>query len=54
MVRRLTPIECGRLNGMPDWWCSDIKHSDLQEYKLHGNGMALPNILYVLEGFESI
>lgn len=49
IVRRLTPTECGRLQGMPDWWCSDIEHSDAAEYKMWGNGMALPNILYVVE-----
>ena len=24
IVRRLTPIECARLQGMPDWWCDDL------------------------------
>ena len=24
IVRRLTPIECARLQGFPDWWCSDL------------------------------
>ena len=23
-VRRLTPVECLRLQGLPDWWCSDL------------------------------
>jgi len=23
-VRRLTPVECARLQGFPDWWCSDL------------------------------
>ena len=23
-VRRLTPTECTRLQGFPDWWCSDL------------------------------
>ena len=23
-VRRLTPLECCRLQGFPDWWCSDL------------------------------
>ena len=50
VVRRLTPLECCRLQGMPDWWCKDIPHSDAQEYKMWGNGMALPNALYILEG----
>lgn len=51
VVRRLTPLECCRLQGMPDWWCKDIPHSDAQEYKMWGNGMALPNALYIMEGF---
>lgn len=24
IVRRLTPIECARLQGFPDWWCADL------------------------------
>lgn len=51
IVRRLTPLECGRLQGMPDFWCRDVPHSDANEYKMWGNGMALPNALYVMEGF---
>ena len=51
IVRRLTPLECGRLQGMPDWYVADIPHSDANEYKLWGNGMALPNALYIMEGF---
>lgn len=92
IVRRLTPTECARLQGFPDWWCShleteeptenDIKfwsevfethreivgkstkpksekqiikwlkapHSDSAEYKLWGNGVALPNVVFVLSG----
>lgn len=51
IVRRLTPLECGRLQGMPDWYVADIPHSDANEYKMYGNGMALPNALYIMEGF---
>ena len=51
IVRRITPLECGRLQGMPDWYVADIPHSDANEYKLWGNGMALPNALYIMEGF---
>jgi len=90
-VRRLTPTECARLQGFPDWWCSglddkypaiqDIRfwkdvwetyanviggckpkndkqvrrwlehpHSDSAEYKLWGNGVALPCVFFVLSG----
>ena len=50
ILRRLTPTECARLQGMPDWWCDDVPHSDSAEYKMWGNGMALPCVLYVMEG----
>ena len=54
IVRRLTPTECARLQGMPDWWCADVPHADAPEYKMWGNGMALPNILFVIEGIAEI
>lgn len=44
-VRRLTPTECAALQGFPVDWCADIEHSDSAEYKLWGNGIALPSIL---------
>ena len=87
IIRRLTPTECARLQGFPDWWgklapynpadaefwedvrkthaeingkkykpVKDIKkwydklHSDSAEYKMWGNGIALPNAEYVLHG----
>lgn len=50
VVRRLTPLECCRLQGMPDWWEEDIDGADSARYKMWGNGMALPNALYVMEG----
>ena len=92
IVRRLTPTECARLQGFPDWWCDDLAtqeptqadidywrevfethrkvmgtsskpksesqiikwlkdpHSDSAEYKMWGNGVALPNVFFVLSG----
>ncbi len=91
-VRRLTPTECARLQGFPDWWCADLDtpepteadiafwtevwethrkimgtstkpksrnqivkwlrypHSDAAEYKMWGNGVALPCVFFVLAG----
>ena len=90
-VRRLTPTECARLQGFPDWWCDDLgiepttddlrywcdvfethrrivggsskpkslkqitkwlrdPHSDAAEYKMWGNGVALPCVWFVLCG----
>lgn len=50
IVRRLTPLECCRLQGFPDWWEDDVDGSDSARYKMLGNGMALPCVLYVMEG----
>ncbi len=92
IVRRLTPIECARLQGFPDWWCDDLAsenpsdeevkrwmdifethrlalgkstkpktekqvrkwlkapYSDSAAYKMWGNGVALPCVVFVLSG----
>lgn len=92
IVRRLTPKECARLQGFPDWWCADLgienpsdeeiaewrdiftaynkamgkkvkpktdnqirkwlrnPYSDSAEYKLWGNGVALPCVQLVMNG----
>ena len=42
IVRRLTPTECARLQGFPDWWTDGAEGSDSSKYKLWGNGIALP------------
>ena len=94
IVRRLMPIECGRLQGFPDGWGEidpkedftdeeyqfwlevrnhwaeingkQVKeytkdqmvkwynklHTDSAEYKMWGNGIGLPNALYMMEGIE--
>ena len=91
-IRRLTPTECARLQGFPDWWCDGLEtpeptekdiafwsevwethrkvvggsikpksrnqivkwlknpHTDSAEYKMWGNGVALPCVYYVLSG----
>lgn len=91
-VRRLTPTECARLQGFPDWWCAELgtenpsygdidfwrsvfethrtvmgtskkpktqaqiikwlknPNSDSAEYKMWGNGVALPCVAFVLSG----
>ena len=42
VLRRLTPVECARLQGFPDWWCDGADGSDSAQYKMWGNGIALP------------
>ncbi len=46
-IRRLTPLECERLQGFPDNWTSGI--SDTQRYKCLGNAVMVPKIEYILE-----
>ena len=94
IVRRLTPKECGRLQGFPDGWCDGLEtenptetelafwtevfetyrkvvtkatkprsekqirkwlaspYTDSAEYKMWGNGVALPNVCFVLSGIK--
>lgn len=42
IIRRLTPLECCRLQGFPDWWEDGVEGSDSARYKMWGNGIALP------------
>lgn len=42
VLRRLTPLECCRLQGFPDWWTDGVEGSDSAKYKMWGNGIALP------------
>ena len=48
IVRRLIPLECGRLQGFPDWWTLGTNGSDTAIYKMWGNGIALPCAVDVL------
>lgn len=54
VVRRLTPTECARLQGFPDWWCDDVPHSDAAEYKMWGNGVALPCVIQVMSNIARV
>jgi len=45
-VRRLTPLECERLQGFPDNYTEGI--SDTQRYKCLGNAVTVPVIEYIL------
>lgn len=49
IARKLTPTECARLQGFPDDWCGDIERKDSEEYKLWGNGIALPCIIPIMK-----
>lgn len=59
IVRRLTPLECERLQGFPDHW-TDIgewvdskgkkhKDADSPRYKALGNSIALPQFYWIFQ-----
>ena len=50
LVRRLTPIECERLQGFPDNWTNINNASDSPRYKALGNSVAIPCVDFVMRG----
>jgi DNA (cytosine-5)-methyltransferase 1 len=53
VVRRLTPTECERLQGMPDEWAkAPGKESDSGRYKAIGNSMAVPVMKWIGERIQ--
>ena len=51
-VRRFTPLECERLQGLPDNWTA--YGSDAKRYKAIGNGMAQPCADFVIEKLAEV
>lgn len=47
-VRRLTPLECERLQGFPDGWTATPGNSDSQRYRQLGNAVAVPVVEWIL------
>lgn len=50
LIRRLTPLECERLQGYPDGWTELEGASDSARYKALGNSVAIPCVDFVLRG----
>lgn len=50
LIRRLTPLECERLQGFPDGWTALDGASDSARYKALGNSVAIPCVDFVLRG----
>lgn len=50
LIRRLTPLECERLQGFPDGWTLIPGASDSGRYKALGNSVAIPCVDFVLRG----
>lgn len=47
-VRRLTPLECERLQGFPDGWTDTPGNSDTQRYRQMGNAVAVPVVEWIM------
>ena len=48
LIRRLTPLECERLQGFPDGWTNIPGASDSARYKALGNSVAIPCVKFVM------
>ena len=52
LIRRLTPLECERLQGFPDYWTDIPGASDSARYKALGNSVAVPCVDFVMNGIR--
>lgn len=48
LIRRLTPLECERLQGFPDGWSDIPGASDSARYKALGNSVAIPCVEFIM------
>ena len=48
LIRRLTPLECERLQGFPDGWTDIPGASDSARYKALGNSLAIPCVEFIM------
>ena len=48
LIRRLTPMECERLQGFPDGWTDIPGASDSARYKALGNSVAIPCVEFIM------
>ena len=48
LIRRLTPLECERLQGFPDGWTDIPGASDSARYKSLGNSLAIPCVEFIM------
>lgn len=53
IVRRLTPLECERLQGYPDGW-TDNGQADSARYRQLGNSVAVPCVQWIAERLIAI
>ena len=51
LIRRLTPLECERLQGYPDHFTDLPGASDSARYRALGNSVSIPCVEYIMRGF---
>ena len=54
LIRRLTPLECERLQGFPDGWTALPGASDSARYKALGNSVAIPCVEFIMRGIAAV
>lgn len=52
VVRRLTPVECERLQGFPDGWTDG--QADSNRYKQMGNAVAVPVVEWIISRMVAV
>ena len=54
LIRRLTPLECERLQGFPDGWTNIPGASDSARYRALGNSVAIPCVEFILKSLNEV
>lgn len=52
LIRRLTPLECERLQGFPDDWTNIPGASDSTRYRALGNSVAIPCVEFIMRSLK--
>ena len=54
LVRRLTPLECERLQGFLDDWTNIPGASDSARYRALGNSVAIPCVEFIMKSLNEV
>ena len=54
LIRRLTPLECERLQAFPDDWTNIPGASDSARYRALGNSVAIPCVEFIMKSLREV
>ena len=54
LIRRLTPLECERLQGFPDDWTNIPGAADSARYRALGNSVAIPCVEFIMKSLNEV